>query len=82
VTSGTAKAGTPKLTPTESKRQSKAISESSRARSRADEELTQALSNILINEKIPLDVVNADRRIIIPPSQDHQERLLRKLASV
>ena len=69
VTSGNAKAARQKLTPTEAKRQSKAISDKFTEREVAlTEELTQALSNILLNEKIPLDVVNAETGEIIIPA--------------
>ena len=69
VTSGTVKAARQKLTPTESKRQSKAIQDKFQERELAlTEELTQALSNILLNEKIPLDVVNAETGEIIIPA--------------
>src|SRR5271156_3338024 len=84
VTSGNAKAARQKLTPTEAKRQSKAISDKFAEREAAlTEELTQALSNILLNEKIPLDVVNAETgEIIIPANRKITKTLLRKLASV
>src|SRR5271163_1455306 len=84
VTSGNAKAARQKLTPTEAKRQSKAISDKFGEREVAlTEELTQALSNILLNEKIPLDVVNAETgEIIIPANRKITKTLLRKLASV
>src|SRR6202020_1047203 len=84
VTSGNAKAARLKLTPTEAKRQSKAIGDKFAEREVAlTEELTQALSNILLNEKIPLDVVNAETgEIIIPANRKITKTLLRKLASV
>jgi DNA-directed RNA polymerase subunit beta len=84
VTSGNAKTARQKLTPTEAKRQSKAISDKFTEREVAlTEELTQALSNILLNEKIPLDVVNAETgEIIIPANRKITKTLLRKLASV
>src|SRR6202453_5202954 len=84
VTSGNAKAARQKLTPTEAKRQSKAISDKFTEREAAlTEELTQALSNIMLNEKIPLDVVNAETgEIIIPANRKITKTLLRKLASV
>ena len=47
------------------------------------EQLTEALSNILLGEKIPLDVVNAQTgEIIIPANRKITKTLLRKLASV
>ncbi len=84
VTSGSIKAARQKLTPTEAKRQSKAIQDKFAERESAlTEELTQALSNILLNEKIPLDVVNAETgEIIIPANRKITKTLLRKLASV
>src|SRR5476649_1156895 len=84
VTSGSIKAARQKLTPTEAKRQSKAIVDKFAEREAAlTEELTQALSNILLNEKIPLDVVNAETgEIIIPANRKITKTLLRKLASV
>ena len=84
VTSGSVKTARQKLTPTESKRQSKAIQDKFQERELAlTEELTQALSNILLNEKIPLDVVNAETgEIIIPANRKITKTLLRKLASV
>ncbi|MGD9895886.1 MAG: DNA-directed RNA polymerase subunit beta [Candidatus Methylacidiphilaceae bacterium] len=46
------------------------------------EELTQALSNILLNEKIPLDVVDAETgEILIPANRKITKTLLRKMAS-
>jgi DNA-directed RNA polymerase subunit beta len=84
VTAGNVKVQRQKLTPTEAKRQAKMISEKFDQRE-ADlkEELTQALSNILLNEKIPLDVMNAETgEIIIPANRKITKTLLRKLASV
>ena len=47
------------------------------------EQLTEALSNILLGEKIPLDVVNAQTgEIIIPANRKITKTLLRKLATV
>lgn len=47
------------------------------------EQLTEALSNILLGEKIPLDVVNDETgEIIIPANRKITKTLLRKLASV
>ena len=47
------------------------------------EQLTEALSNILLGEKIPLDVVNSETgEIIIPSNRKITKTLLRKLASV
>ncbi len=73
-----------KMTPSETKRQSKAISEDYRKRKEElIEELTEALSNVLLGEKIPLDVVNAETgEIIIPANRKITKTLLRKLAGV
>jgi DNA-directed RNA polymerase subunit beta len=47
------------------------------------EQLTEALSNILLGEKIPLDVVNSETgEIIIPANRKITKTLLRKLAGV
>ncbi|MBI5386108.1 MAG: DNA-directed RNA polymerase subunit beta [Verrucomicrobia bacterium] len=47
------------------------------------EQLTEALSNILLGEKIPLDVVNSETgEIIIPANRKITKTLLRKLAIV
>ena len=47
------------------------------------EQLTEALSNILLGEKIPLDVVNRETgEIIIPANRKITKTLLRKLAAV
>jgi DNA-directed RNA polymerase subunit beta len=73
-----------KMTPSESKRQQKMIGEDYKKRKDdLHEQLTAALSNILLNEKIPLDVVNAQTgEIIIPANRKITKTLLRKLASV
>ncbi len=73
-----------KLTPTESRRQLKALrDEYVKKTSELREELTEALSNILLGEKIPLDVVNAETgEIIIPANRKITKTLLRKLAAV
>ena len=47
------------------------------------DQLTEALSNILLGEKIPLDVVNSETgEIIIPSNRKITKTLLRKLAMV
>ena len=73
-----------KLTPTESKRQLKQIDEDyNKKKDDLHEQLTEALSNILLGEKIPLDVVNAETgEIIIPANRKITKTLLRKLAGV
>ncbi|MDQ6766105.1 MAG: DNA-directed RNA polymerase subunit beta, partial [Verrucomicrobiota bacterium] len=73
-----------KLTPTETKRQLKTISEDNKKKKdELTEQLTDALSNILLGEKVPLDVVNAETgEIIIPANRKITKTLLRKLANV
>jgi DNA-directed RNA polymerase subunit beta len=73
-----------KLSPTESKRQQKVIEEEyAKKKEELHEQLTEALSNILLGEKIPLDVVNAHSgEIIIPANRKITKTLLRKLAQV
>ncbi|MEQ1861169.1 MAG: DNA-directed RNA polymerase subunit beta [Chthoniobacteraceae bacterium] len=73
-----------KLTPQEAKRQAKEIEdENNKKKEELTEQLTEALSNILLGEKIPLDVVNAQTgEIIIPANRKITKTLLRKLASV
>jgi DNA-directed RNA polymerase subunit beta len=72
-----------KLTPAEAKRQAKEIEdEYNKKKEELTEQLTEALSNILLGEKIPLDVVNAQTgEIIIPANRKITKTLLRKLAS-
>jgi DNA-directed RNA polymerase subunit beta len=74
----------PNLTPTEVRRQKKQIEEEHKKKStELREELTEKLSNILLGEKIPLDVVNAETgEIIIPANRKITKTLLRKLATV
>jgi len=73
-----------KMTPAESKRQQKMILEDYKKRQDdLHDQLTAALANILLNEKIPLDVVNAQTgEIIIPANRKITKQLLRKLAGV
>jgi DNA-directed RNA polymerase subunit beta len=73
-----------KMTPAESKRQQKMILDDYKKRKDdLHEQLTASLSNILLNEKIPLDVVNAQTgEIIIPANRKITKQLLRKLAAV
>jgi DNA-directed RNA polymerase subunit beta len=57
------------LTPTETKRQLKTITEDNKKKKdELTEQLTDSLSNILLGEKIPLDVVNAETAEIIIPA--------------
>jgi len=73
-----------KITPLEAKRQFKLIQEEYKKRKEELHELlTEALSNVLLGEKIPLDVVNGQTgEIIIPANRKITKMLLRKLASV
>ena len=73
-----------KVTPAESKRVAKQIQEDyQKKKDELHEQLTEALSNILLGEKIPLDVVNAQTgEIIIPANRKITKTLLRKLAGV
>ncbi|MCX8090685.1 MAG: DNA-directed RNA polymerase subunit beta [Verrucomicrobiae bacterium] len=66
----------------ESKRQIKQIEEEYRKKIEdLRDQLTEALSNILLGEKIPLDVVNSETgEIIIPANRKITKTLLRKLA--
>ena len=72
-----------KLTPSEKRRQAKAINEDYKTKStEITEALTEALSNILLGEKIPLDVINSKTdEIIIPANRKITKTLLRKLAA-
>jgi DNA-directed RNA polymerase subunit beta len=74
----------PKLTGTEVRRSKKQMDEDYKGKSsELREQLTDKLSNILLGEKIPLDVVNAETgEIIIPANRKITKTLLRKLASV
>jgi DNA-directed RNA polymerase subunit beta len=73
-----------KLSPSDRRRQVKKINEE--YRNQADklrDSLTEALSNILLGEKIPLDVVNGETgEIIIPANRKITKTLLRRLAAV
>jgi len=70
-------------TPADRKRQKKAIeSDLKSKRQELRDNLTEALSNILLGEKIPLDVKDAeDGEIIIPANRKITKTLLRKLAA-
>jgi len=69
---------------TEEKRHAKEVEEEHRRKTdELREQLTEALSNILLGEKIPLDVVNSETgEIIIPANRKITKTLLRKLAQV
>ena len=70
-------------TPTERRRQIKGIKEEHKQkRQQLTEELTEALSNILLGEKIPLDVTDMEtKETIIPANRKITKTLLRKLAA-
>src|SRR4026209_2868112 len=72
-----------KLTPAETRRQLKTISEEhKRKKDGLIEQLTDSLSNVLLGEKVPMDVVNAKNgEIIIPANRKITKTLLRKLAT-
>src|SRR2546421_1865516 len=69
---------------TEEKRHAKEVEDEYRKKmDELREQLTEALSNILLGEKIPLDVVNSETgEIIIPANRKITKTLLRKLAGV
>ena len=72
-----------KLTQAEKARHAKALKEEYKAKKQElMEKLTEALSNILLGEKIPLDVVDIETGdIIIPANRKITKTLLRKLAA-
>ena len=78
------KAAKIKMTPSESKRQQKMIQDDHKKRKEElYEQLTEGLANVLLGEKIPLDVVNGETgEIIIPANRKITKMLLRKLAGV
>jgi DNA-directed RNA polymerase subunit beta len=73
-----------KLAVPENKRAAKEVQDEHKAKAdELREQLTEALSNILLGEKIPLDVVNSETgEIIIPANRKITKTLLRKLAQV
>jgi len=73
-----------KLSPSDRRRQIKQIQEEYKTQmDKLREGLTEALSNILLGEKIPLDVINGESgEIIIPANRKITKTLLRKLAAV
>ncbi len=75
--------GKSKLTPAERRKQLKQIEDDyTEKHERLTEDLTEALSNILLGEKIPLDVVNVETgEVIIPANRKITKTLLRKLAA-
>jgi len=84
VTGGGLKKDAIKLAPGEAKKHTKTVEDKFiKKHAELKEELTQSLSNILLNEKIPLDVVNAETgEIIIPANRKITKTLLRKIADV
>jgi DNA-directed RNA polymerase subunit beta len=84
VTGGGLKKDVIKLAPGEAKKHAKTVEDKFiKKHAELKEELTQSLSNILLNEKIPLDVVNAETgEIIIPANRKITKTLLRKIADV
>jgi DNA-directed RNA polymerase subunit beta len=72
-----------KVTP-ETRRHAKEVQDEHKAKTdQLREQLTEALSNILLGEKIPLDVVNSETgEIIIPANRKITKTLLRKLSQV
>jgi DNA-directed RNA polymerase subunit beta len=75
---------TEKLSPSDRRRQVKQIQEDYKTQmDKLREGLTEALSNILLGEKIPLDVINGENsEIIIPANRKITKTLLRRLAAV
>jgi DNA-directed RNA polymerase subunit beta len=73
-----------KPSPNEAKKAAKHLQEDHKDKlDELREQLTEALSNILLGEKIPLDVVNSETgEIIIPANRKITKTLLRKLAQV
>ncbi|HYT60640.1 MAG TPA: DNA-directed RNA polymerase subunit beta [Haliangiales bacterium] len=73
-----------KVSPGEAKKHAKQVEEEYKSKTEElREQLTEALSNILLGEKIPLDVVNSETgEIIIPANRKITKTLLRKLAQV
>ena len=76
--------GSPKSPVGEEKRHAKQIEDDHKKKTdELRDQLTEALSNILLGEKIPLDVVNSETgEIIIPANRKITKTLLRKLATV
>jgi DNA-directed RNA polymerase subunit beta len=74
---------TAKLSPAELRKRSKAIGEEYKDRKQQlMDDLTESLSNILLGEKIPLDVVNVETgEIVIPANRKITKTLLRSLAA-
>ena len=69
-------------TPAEVRRQKKAIADDyKRKQQELRDDLTEALSNVLLGEKIPLDVIDAEaNEVVIPANRKITKTLLRKLS--
>jgi DNA-directed RNA polymerase subunit beta len=76
--------GSDRMSPSDRRRQIKQVNEEYKTeKDKLQEQLTESLSNILLGEKIPLDVVNGEtREVIIPANRKITKTLLRKLAAV
>ncbi|MFP6881002.1 MAG: DNA-directed RNA polymerase subunit beta, partial [Roseibacillus sp.] len=83
-THGIARRKAEEVNPAEMKKQLKKINdEYKKKKDQLTDQLTEKLSDILLGEKIPLDVVNAQSgEIIIPANRKITKTLLRKLAAV
>ncbi|MBC8001645.1 MAG: DNA-directed RNA polymerase subunit beta, partial [Opitutaceae bacterium] len=81
---GLAKKRNEKVDPVELKKHLKKINDEHKKKAdKLTDDLTEKLSDILLGEKIPLDVINAQTgEIIIPANRKITKTLLRKLASV
>ncbi|MDR1435762.1 MAG: DNA-directed RNA polymerase subunit beta' [Puniceicoccales bacterium] len=84
MTSGSSQKEQEKLSAIEIRRQIKKVQEDFRKQTdEIREGLTGALSDILLGEKIPLDITNGETgEIIIPANRKITKTLLRKLASI
>ena len=84
VTHGLARKRENELDPVKLKKQVKKINDDyKKKKDQLTEQLTEKLSDILLGEKIPLDVVNAQSgEIIIPANRKITKTLLRKLAAI
>ncbi len=73
-----------KLNPSDVRRRTRKVNEEHRAHfDKLRDELTESLSNVLLGEKIPLDVRNkATGEVIIPANRKITKTLLRRLAAI
>jgi len=73
-----------KLSTSDIRRRERKINEEYKAQAdKLKEELTEALSNVLLGEKIPLDVRNNEtQEVIIPANRKITKTLLRRLAAI